>query len=158
MSPSMRALVLLLGLASLPGCFNPHVESGGFSCDPSLSPSCPSGFHCVNNLCVDTTGGPTHETGDLSVLADGSTPIPPSPDLSLPATPGDLAVMPSPPDLASANSCAHSVCTTGAILQTGCSTCATAICAQDPYCCQTKWSSQCVAEVATYCGAADHCP
>jgi hypothetical protein len=35
----------------------------------------------------------------------------------------------------SAGSCSHSVCETGAELEDGCSTCTTAVCAQDPTCC-----------------------
>jgi hypothetical protein len=45
-----RALLLL---ALLPGCFNPEVTNGGFGCDPSDDPPCPSGFICVNQRCVD---------------------------------------------------------------------------------------------------------
>ena len=50
------------------------------------------------------------------------------------------------------NTCAHSLCSQGAILKTSCDPCAATICAQDPYCCQTKWDSQCVGEVASMCG------
>jgi hypothetical protein len=32
----------------------------------------------------------------------------------------------------------------------------TQVCAADPYCCTSSWDSQCVGEVATYCGVA--CP
>ena len=48
--------------------------------------------------------------------------------------------------------CAHSICTSGAKLTTGCDPCATQICATDSYCCDTSWSSQCVNEVASICG------
>jgi hypothetical protein len=51
-----------------------------------------------------------------------------------------------------AASCAHDPCATGAKLQSGCNSCVTEICAADSYCCKTKWSSQCVAEVASICG------
>ena len=51
-----------------------------------------------------------------------------------------------------AASCAHDICTTGATLKSGCNSCVTEICAADSYCCRTKWSSQCVAEVASICG------
>ncbi|MFO0568922.1 MAG: M64 family metallopeptidase [Polyangiaceae bacterium] len=44
--------------------------------------------------------------------------------------------------------CAHSECTDGAALTDGCSTCATAVCKRDPYCCSStgKWDWICAAE------------
>lgn len=47
--------------------------------------------------------------------------------------------------------CAHDLCTAGAKPATGCDACVTQICGQDSYCCTTKWSSQCVQEVASIC-------
>ncbi|KAJ3024942.1 UNVERIFIED_CONTAM: hypothetical protein HDU68_007640 [Siphonaria sp. JEL0065] len=52
-----------------------------------------------------------------------------------------------------ATSCAHSVCTAGALLKSGCSACVTAVCNADSYCCSNSWDSICVGEVNTYCGA-----
>jgi hypothetical protein len=52
----------------------------------------------------------------------------------------------------SSGSCAHSECTAGAKLKKGCNACTTKVCAHDAYCCSTSWDSQCVSEVATYCG------
>lgn len=49
------------------------------------------------------------------------------------------------------SSCAHDECSPGAKLTTGCSSCATAVCAQDPYCCNTEWDSVCVSYVEDYC-------
>jgi hypothetical protein len=51
-----------------------------------------------------------------------------------------------------ASSCSHSICTSGTKLTSGCDPCVTKICASDPYCCNTKWSSLCVKEVASICG------
>jgi hypothetical protein len=48
--------------------------------------------------------------------------------------------------------CAHSKCSTGAKLTSGCDACVTKICSQDSYCCSTKWDSICVGEVASICG------
>jgi hypothetical protein len=50
-----------------------------------------------------------------------------------------------------AGGCAHSECTTGAPpadapLDAGCSACATAVCALDPYCCESGWDQTCVDE------------
>ena len=47
--------------------------------------------------------------------------------------------------------CAHSICSTGTKLAASCDTCATAICAQDSFCCNNRWDSQCVSEVASIC-------
>jgi hypothetical protein len=55
---------------------------------------------------------------------------------------------------APSGSCAHSICTIGGLLQPGCDPCVTAICQQDPYCCQTSWDGQCLNEVKTICGSA----
>jgi hypothetical protein len=48
--------------------------------------------------------------------------------------------------------CAHAICSTGAKLTSGCDACVTKICAEDSYCCGTKWDSICVGEVASVCG------
>ena len=50
------------------------------------------------------------------------------------------------------SSCAHSICATGTKLSKTCDACAGNICSQDPYCCNTKWDSQCVSEVSSICG------
>lgn len=58
----------------------------------------------------------------------------------------------------SMGSCTHTLCTTGAPLQSKCdsppaqSSCVEAICQQDPGCCQQSWGSNCVSEVSTVCG------
>ncbi len=47
------------------------------------------------------------------------------------------------------STCTHGPCTTGAALSSLCSSCAGAICADDPYCCNTgsgSWDSTCVTE------------
>ncbi len=47
--------------------------------------------------------------------------------------------------------CGHSECTSGAALASGCSSCAQAVCAVDPYCCNNSWDGICVNEVQQYC-------
>lgn len=42
------------------------------------------------------------------------------------------------------NTCEHDGCALGEALVPGCSPCATAICAADPYCCNNTWDTQCV--------------
>lgn len=46
----------------------------------------------------------------------------------------------------SGGGCAHSECSTGGPLTNSCSSCATAVCAADSYCCTTDWDSLCVNE------------
>jgi hypothetical protein len=48
--------------------------------------------------------------------------------------------------------CAHTKCTTGTKLASGCDACVTKICASDSYCCSTAWDNQCVGEVKSICG------
>ena len=51
------------------------------------------------------------------------------------------------------DTCAHNVCDEGVKLEASCSSCATAICAADEYCCDTEWDSVCTGAVAEICGA-----
>jgi V8-like Glu-specific endopeptidase len=50
------------------------------------------------------------------------------------------------------NTCSHALCSTGTKLTSSCDSCVQTICTQDSYCCNTKWDSQCVSEVASMCG------
>ena len=56
----------------------------------------------------------------------------------------------------SSAACDHDECTNGNALADDCSACTTAICAADPYCCQTAWDDQCVSEAGAE--AACNCP
>ncbi|HET6584797.1 MAG TPA: MopE-related protein [Nannocystaceae bacterium] len=49
--------------------------------------------------------------------------------------------------------CTHGLCVQGVSLVSGCSACATTICATDAFCCTTAWDGQCVGEVASLCGS-----
>jgi len=49
------------------------------------------------------------------------------------------------------SSCAHSECSTGTKLTSGCDTCVTSICAADSFCCSSSWDSICVGEVSSVC-------
>jgi hypothetical protein len=51
-----------------------------------------------------------------------------------------------------AGGCTHAICATGEALQATCDPCATQLCAQDSYCCNTTWDATCVGEVASICG------
>lgn len=52
--------------------------------------------------------------------------------------------------------CPHGVCDQGPPLQPSCGMCETAVCGQDPYCCQAFWDQICVGEANTLCMA--NCP
>lgn len=71
---------------------------------------------------VDTDGGSASDGG-----ADGG-------DGSIPGT------------------CTHDVCTAGDALGQDCNSCTQAVCAADPYCCDTFWGPSCFADVQKYCG------
>jgi hypothetical protein len=50
--------------------------------------------------------------------------------------------------------CAHSECKVGGKLDKACSSCATAVCGKDPFCCNTEWDTKCVdgAKATQGCG------
>ncbi len=48
--------------------------------------------------------------------------------------------------------CTHDVCTAGDKLGQQCDSCTMAVCAQDPYCCDTYWGLSCFATVEKVCG------
>jgi len=65
-------------------------------------------------------------------------------------------VAPKDSGTGTASTCKHALCSTGTKLQTACDPCVTELCAKDPYCCQSRWDSVCVGEVASVCG--ETCP
>jgi hypothetical protein len=73
----------------------------------------------------------------------------PAPD----SGPADTGVQPDAGQTdAGGNTCSHSDCTTGGPLTSGCNSCVTQICSQDPFCCATQWDNICVSEVGSICG------
>lgn len=101
------ACVLGLGFG-VAGCFNPHVQSGGFACSMTDNPPCPAGYHCVDGLCldhaavpgagVDMSGGGTGGNGADQGTDGGAGDMSMSAaDLSM--APADLA-QPPPADMA----------------------------------------------------------
>ncbi len=48
--------------------------------------------------------------------------------------------------------CTHDVCTAGDKLGQQCDSCTMAVCAKDPYCCDTYWGLSCFQDVQQYCG------
>ncbi len=69
----------------------------------------------------------------------------PMPDL----TGGGAAGLPSYPG--QPPSCTHPLCTTGAALNASCNSCVSSVCAVNPACCSTSWTSACVDLVYTEC-------
>jgi hypothetical protein len=50
-------------------------------------------------------------------------------------------------------SCPHDKCIEGVALDASCGDCIAAICAADPYCCDTAWDNFCVQETRTVCNS-----
>lgn len=48
----------------------------------------------------------------------------------------------------------HDQCEAGAAMDASCNACVSAICADDPFCCQTEWDDVCVGHVETACDGA----
>jgi hypothetical protein len=55
-------------------------------------------------------------------------------------------------DAGGGGTCTHAICTTGSVLTSSCDPCAAQVCAQDSFCCATKWDATCVSEVGSICG------
>jgi hypothetical protein len=71
---SVRWMILtacFAGVALFAGCYSPKVGSGGFACSPTDNPPCPSGFFCVNGLCVNDPNAVV-PTQDLSTGTGGN--------------------------------------------------------------------------------------
>jgi hypothetical protein len=89
-----RLFLLVLGFL-VAGCFSPKVQSGGFTCQANDNPACPSGFQCVDGVCVDHPGGGPGGPADqaMSSMDDMTQPA----DLLMPADmskPADMATLP----------------------------------------------------------------
>lgn len=87
----LAVFALLASVFAVTGCYNPKVQSGGFACSATDDPPCPSGFFCVNGLCIDHPGGGGGGGvgGGGGTVADLAMSMPA--DMSM-ATSGDLAM------------------------------------------------------------------
>ncbi|HWL88046.1 MAG TPA: S53 family peptidase [Polyangiaceae bacterium] len=102
-------------------------------------------------LCKAGTGwdGPTGVgTPNATAIANGGTDAGPPADSG---TGVDSGPVDSGHD-SGTGTCSHAVCDQGDPLTKSCSTCATAVCKRDSYCCSTAWDDICVSEVSRYCG------
>jgi hypothetical protein len=169
----VKTLVCTLAVSLLvaAGCFNPSVKNGGFLCSGPEDGQCPTGFFCVNGVCLDSPNGNPGNGGSGTTGRDMMSSS--NEDLSgavVDMTMGasnDMARTMSVPDMArprmdmalsTGNSCAHSYCTVGAKLAKSCDPCVTTICAKYSNCCTTSWIDKCVADVNTLCSSPAHCP
>jgi len=130
------ALRMLVGVVLVTGCFQPHVKNGGFACEPTDDPPCPSGFYCVRGSCVDTppdigtSGG--GDLGGASDLAGSSTDFATT-IRDLAQSWPDLTKSP-PPDLAPAPDLATGMCGHAGAPCTSVNDCCSAYCRTDGIC------------------------
>ena len=96
----LAVFAALLSVFAITGCYSPKVQSGGFSCAATDNPPCPSGFFCVNGLCVDHPGagggggGGGGATGDMAMsMMPGDMAMSLASDMA--KSPADLAMGPS---------------------------------------------------------------
>ena len=98
----LAVFALLVSVFAVTGCYNPKVQSGGFACAATDDPPCPSGFFCVNGLCIDhpgsgggggVGGGGGTPVDDLAMSMPADMSMATSGDMAKP--PGDLAMAPS---------------------------------------------------------------
>jgi len=114
-----------------PTCAHPICAVGAplaASCDPCATNLCALDPYCCG-MAWDATC-----VGEVKSICGQSCTAPPS----------------SPSD-GGASTCQHPVCATGGPLASGCESCATTLCTQDPYCCAVEWDATCVGEVKTVC-------
>lgn len=69
-------------------------------------------------------------------------------DITAPGGPIGLPEFPGGPPI---QACDHDLCTTGSALYETCSPCATQVCAAEPSCCTTAWTSSCVQLAYSLC-------
>jgi hypothetical protein len=121
---------------------------------------------CVSSGPSNVDAGPPDsgpvDSGSDSAVTNNDAGVDATPDVGVDAG-ADVGVVDAgvdaAPDAVAADAgpgCAHAICTAGGALTGSCDPCATQVCGQDPYCCNTAWDSICVSEVTSICG--DSCP
>ncbi len=81
----LAVFALLVSVFAVTGCYSPKVQSGGFACSVTDDPPCPSGFFCVNGLCLDHPGS----GGGGGVGGGGGGTVY---DLAMSTMPGDMSM------------------------------------------------------------------
>jgi hypothetical protein len=84
----LAVFAILVSVFAVTGCYNPKVQSGGFACSATDNPPCPSGFFCVNGLCIDHPGSGGGGGGGGGIVEDMTMSI--SGDMAM-STGGDMA-------------------------------------------------------------------
>jgi hypothetical protein len=152
----------------------------GRTCDPSgLCLSRDGVAECLGrdaSACVGPDCGARDASGcpPGGCVADGGSPRPVDAANGSDPPPPPIDARPPPPDACLADSCfglcgtvddgcggehfcgdcgcAHDECDAGVALDSDCSSCAAAVCDDDPFCCTTSWDSTCVLAVTPACG------
>ncbi len=176
-SPLVAAIFALTGQTGAPDSY-PYSHTSDFNDVTSGSDgSCGGSYLCKAGPGYD---GPTGwGTPDGALLAGGAGPVDSgapvdtgAPDTgsgnvdSGPADSGSVDSGPADsgqpdtgtgqPDSGQPGTCSHPICTRGNKLVASCDPCATEICAEDSYCCNTLWDRICVSEVRSICGESCH--
>ncbi len=140
----------------------------GYVCERAAPPKCEDAGTCNNSYCdaggkCVTTG--LHNPCDLGAALEGSCST--SVAKVCAADPWccangwdnqcKAAMLSVASDNACIPACAHSMCSTGSTLVSGCDKagpspgCVIQVCKADPYCCNTAWDGTCVGEVFSVC-------
>jgi hypothetical protein len=159
-SPIIAALFTRLGKTTETNAFS-YQNNGDFYDVTSGSNGSCSGDTQICNAGAGWDGPTGNGTPNAAAISGSVTPPPPPPsdDAGAPTTDSGTGTdaAPAPDSGTSGDTCTHAVCSAGKKLKATCDSCATSVCAQDSYCCATKWDATCVSEVAQFCGAADQC-
>jgi hypothetical protein len=76
---ALFAVLALVPLSTVSGCWNPKVKNFGFACSAGDPNGCPTGFQCINGYCDDGSGGQRPGGGNTTV------------DMSQPAATEDMS-------------------------------------------------------------------
>jgi hypothetical protein len=128
----LAVFATLLSVFAITGCYSPKVQSGGFACAATDNPPCPSGFFCVNGLCIDHPGGGgggggggglsddlamSMMPGDMTMSTNADMSKPPA-DLAM--GPADMSCLPYPYQCNSDPTCCAKCCVGGCALAGNC--------------------------------------
>jgi hypothetical protein len=127
----LAVFATLLSVFAITGCYSPKVQSGGFACAATDNPPCPSGFFCVNGLCIDHPGGGGGGGGggltedmamsmmpaDMTMSTSADMSKPPA-DLAM--GPADMSCLPYPYQCNSDPTCCAKCCVGGCALAGNC--------------------------------------
>jgi hypothetical protein len=150
-APIVAGIYALTGHGGDDGALAYQTPKAFFDVTTGSNGSCGGSYLCTGKPGFDgPTGNGTPNGSVLASIGDGggsSGGTPPGGGNGGGGSGGSGGGDPAP----GTGQCAHPVCATGGALTSGCDACATAICAQDDYCCTTAWDSTCVSEAASIC-------